>query len=81
MTLEQIAKWKSSRNPLEHVLGQKSVCPTITTRVAESIGGGINASTIFICEDLEETTNVRYLYEESENGRKSVRNDSKTEPK
>ena len=39
MTLEQIAAWKSHRNPLENVLGRKSICPAITTRVAESIGG------------------------------------------
>ena len=63
MTLEQIAAWKSHRNPLENVLGKKSICPAITTRVAESIGGGINASTILVCKQLETTSNVRYLYE------------------
>ena len=76
MTLEQMAAWKSSRNPLESVLGKNSICPTITTRVAESIGGGINASTILICEDLEDTTNVRYLYE---NRRKSIIDNSRIE--
>ena len=63
MTLEQIAKWKSRQNPLEHVCGLESICPTITTRVAESDGGGINASSIFVCLELKETTNLRYLYE------------------
>ena len=40
MTLEQIANWKSQQNPLEKVYGNESIAPTITTRVAESIGGG-----------------------------------------
>ena len=40
----------------------KDIAPTITTRVAESIGGGINASTILVCEELEKTTNLRDLY-------------------
>lgn len=64
MTLEQIAKWRSRQNPLEKVLGKNSICPAITTRVAESIGGGINASTILICEELEDTADLRALYRE-----------------
>ena len=39
MTLEQIANWNSQRNPLENVYGKETISPTITTRVAESIGG------------------------------------------
>ena len=62
MTLEQIANWKSQQNPLEKVYGKESIAPTITTRVAESIGGGINASTILVCEELDKTTNLRDLY-------------------
>ena len=62
MTLEQIANWNSRQNPLEKVYGKETVAPTITTRVAESIGGGINASTILVCEELENTTNLRDLY-------------------
>lgn len=64
MTLQQIARWKSQQNPLEKVCGKNSISPTITTRVAESIGGGINASTILYCEELEETTNIREFYME-----------------
>lgn len=64
MTLQKIAKWKSRQNPLEKVLGKHSICPCITTRVAESVGGGINASTILICETFETNTNIRYLYED-----------------
>lgn len=62
MTLEQIANWKSQQNPLEKVYGKESIAPTITTRVAESIGGGINASTILICEDFDNIRNLRDLY-------------------
>lgn len=63
MTLEQIANWKSQQNPLEKVYGKESVAPTITTRVAESIGGGINASTILISEDFDDVRNLRKLYQ------------------
>jgi DNA (cytosine-5)-methyltransferase 1 len=38
--LEQIKAWKSYQNPLDSVLGNESVCPTITTRIAESDRGG-----------------------------------------
>ncbi len=62
MTLEQIANWNSRQNPLEKVYGKESIAPTITTRVAESIGGGINASTILICEDFNEIRNLRDIY-------------------
>lgn len=62
MTLEQIANWNSYQNPLEKVYGRESIAPTITTRVAESIGGGINASTILACEDFNDTRNLRHLY-------------------
>ena len=63
MTLEQIANWKSQNNPLEHVLGKNSICPTITTRVAESDGGGINASSLFYCDEIDDTTDLRYLWQ------------------
>lgn len=62
MTLEQIANWNSQRNPLENVYGKETISPTITTRVAESIGGGINASTILICEDFDDIRDLRDLY-------------------
>ena len=62
MDLEMIANWKSQQNPLEKVCGKNSIVPAITTRVAESIGGGINASTILVCEELDETTNLRDVY-------------------
>ena len=62
MTLEQIANWNSRQNPLEKVYGTETIAPTITTRVAESIGGGINASTILICEDFTDVRNLRDLY-------------------
>lgn len=62
MTLQQIANWNSQRNPLENVYGKETIAPTITTRVAESIGGGINASTILICEDFDDIRDLRDLY-------------------
>lgn len=62
MTLQQIANWNSQRNPLENVYGKETISPTITTRVAESIGGGINASTILICEDFDDIRDLRDLY-------------------
>lgn len=58
-TLEQISNWKSFQNPLDGVLGKESVCPTITTRIAESQDGGINASMKVYCSELENTTNLR----------------------
>ena len=57
--IDQISKWNSYDNPLEDVLGKKSTCPTITTRVAISDVGGINASTILLSEELDKTTNLR----------------------
>lgn len=56
--LEQIRAWKSYQNPLDSVLGNESVCPTITTRIAESDRGGINASMKVYSEQLENTTNL-----------------------
>ena len=38
--IDQISHWNSFQNPLDNVLGQESVCPTITTRIAESQEGG-----------------------------------------
>ena len=65
MTLNQIANWNSRQNHLEKVYGLNTIAPTITTRVAESIGGGINSSTILICEDFEEIRNLRDLYRDN----------------
>jgi site-specific DNA-cytosine methylase len=62
MTLQQMAKWKSHRNPLESACVTESICPTITTRIAESIGGGTNASTVLYSEELHETENIRHMY-------------------
>lgn len=44
--LNQISNWKSFQNPLNNVLKDESVSPTITTRVAETDAGGISASMI-----------------------------------
>lgn len=57
--IEQITHWKSFQNPLDSVMGRESVCGTITTRIAESQDGGINASMKVYSEDLKETTNLR----------------------
>lgn len=51
--LARIAKWKSFQNPLDKVLGMNAIVPTITTRVAESDGGGISASAKFIDENYD----------------------------
>ena len=56
--IDQISHWKSFQNPLDNVLGQESVCPTITTRIAESNRGGINASMKVVSQELENTTNL-----------------------
>lgn len=56
--IDQISHWKSFQNPLDNVLGQESVCPTITTRIAESHRGGINASMKVVSQELENTTNL-----------------------
>lgn len=65
--IERIVKWKSFQNPLDKVAGKESVMSTITTRVAESDGGGISASAKFVCDEFENDTNVRKeLLKESE---------------
>ena len=48
--LSQIQAWKSYQNPLDNILGNESVSPTITTRVAETDAGGISASMILLKE-------------------------------
>lgn len=55
-TIQQISNWKSYQNPLDTVLGIESVSPTITTRIAESQDGGINASMKVLSEQLQTTT-------------------------
>lgn len=57
--IQQIQHWNSYQNPLDNVLGKESVSPTITTRIAESQDGGINASMKVIGEGFENTTNMR----------------------
>ena len=57
--IEQISNWNSYQNPFDNVLGQESLSPTITTRIAESQDGGINASMKVICDELQNTTNIR----------------------
>ncbi len=44
--VEQIEAWKSFQNPFDNILDDNSICPTITTRVAPTRSGGINASMI-----------------------------------
>ena len=61
-TLEQISNWKSYQNPLENVMGKESISPTITTRIAESQDGGINASMKVYCNRLNNTTNLKKYY-------------------
>ena len=61
-TLNQILNWKSFEIPLDRCLGTDSVCPTITTRVAESQDGGINASMRVYSSKLKQTTNLRQYY-------------------
>lgn len=61
-TLEQISNWKSYQNPLDNVMGKESISPTITTRIAESQDGGINASMKVYCDKLQNTTNIREKY-------------------
>lgn len=43
-TVDRISSWKSYENPLTKVIGTESIMPTITTRIAESQDGGMNAS-------------------------------------
>ena len=57
--IEQISNWKSYENPLDKVMGNESLCPTVTTRIAESLDGGINASMKVLCESLNNTTNLK----------------------
>jgi DNA (cytosine-5)-methyltransferase 1 len=57
--LQRISKWNSFQNPLENVYGLNSILPTITTRVAESDAGGINASTILISKDIDDKKDLR----------------------
>lgn len=57
--LFQISNWNSYQNPLDKVLGTESVCPTITTRIAESQDGGINASMKVLCESSKNCINIR----------------------
>lgn len=57
--INQISQWNSYENPLDHVMGQESISPTITTRIAESQDGGINASMKVYSEDLQNNTNIR----------------------
>ncbi len=57
--LKRMDNWKSFQNPLDNVLGKEDISPTITTRIAISDGGGINASTKLYCEELENKDNLR----------------------
>ena len=57
--LRRIANWKSFQNPLEKVYGEESIMATITTRVAESDGGGVSASAKFVGDGFKDTINVR----------------------
>ena len=57
--LFQISNWNSYQNPLENVLGTDTICPTITTRIAESQDEGINASMIVVCENSKNCINIR----------------------
>ena len=61
-TLLQISNWKSYQNPLDSVMGNESISPTITTRIAESQDGGINASMKVYCNNLDKTTNLKKYY-------------------
>lgn len=60
--LDRMTKWKSFQNPLDKVLGRKSVSPTITTRIAISDGGGINASTKLYSHKLTNEQKLRTGY-------------------
>jgi DNA (cytosine-5)-methyltransferase 1 len=44
--INQINNWKSFQNPFDIILDDNSISPTITTRVAPTRSGGINASMI-----------------------------------
>ena len=60
--LGQISNWKSYQNPLERTLGNESVSPTITTRIAESIDGGINASMLVVSQELDKEKDTRNMF-------------------
>jgi DNA (cytosine-5)-methyltransferase 1 len=51
-TIERIGNWKSYQQPLDRVLTPETVAHTITTRVAESDAGGMNASMLLVNEPL-----------------------------
>ena len=53
--LISISKWKAYQKPLENVLGQNSIAPTLTARGA----GEEHAGMITYSEDLDETTNIQ----------------------
>jgi len=61
-TLNQISNWNSYQNPLERTLGKESVSPTITTRIAESIDGGINASMLVLSQELDKEVDTRSMF-------------------
>jgi site-specific DNA-cytosine methylase len=60
--LGQISNWKSYQNPLERTLGNESVSPTITTRIAESIDGNINASMLVVSQELDKEKDTRNMF-------------------
>ena len=53
-TLIKIAKWKSTYNPLERVLGRDSICPTLLARGQEA-----NSQMILLSEGLDNTTDLK----------------------
>ena len=53
--LISISKWKAYQKPLENVLGQNSIAPTLTARGA----GEEHSGMITYSEDLDETTNIQ----------------------
>lgn len=57
--LQRIDRWKSFQNPLNAVLGPNDISPTITTRIALSDGGGINASTKLYSSKIKSKINLR----------------------
>lgn len=60
VTLQQIAKWNSFANPLERVCGGGgSICPTLVAR-----GQGDHAQMILYSPQLEDTTNLRWMFED-----------------
>jgi DNA (cytosine-5)-methyltransferase 1 len=65
-TLTQISNWKSYQNPLERTLGNESISPTITTRIAESIDGGINASMLVLSQELDNQLDTRNIFNSNE---------------